>query len=40
VPASFAGYEGNSELAHLLAFVSTNYGDWRKLFTALDDGIR
>ena len=27
----------NSELAHLLAFVSANYGDWRKLFTTLDD---
>ena len=27
----------NSELARLLAFVSTNYGDWRKLFTTLDD---
>jgi predicted Zn-dependent peptidase len=27
----------NSELAHLLAFVSANNGDWRKLFTTLDD---
>jgi predicted Zn-dependent peptidase len=27
----------NSELARVLAFVSTNYGDWRKLFTTLDD---
>jgi predicted Zn-dependent peptidase len=27
----------NSELAHLLTFVSVNYGDWRKLFTTLDD---
>jgi predicted Zn-dependent peptidase len=27
----------NRDLAHLLAFVSANYGDWRKLFTTLDD---
>ena len=27
----------NSELARLLASVSANYGDWRKLFTTLDD---
>ena len=27
----------NSDLARLLAFVSANYGDWRKLFTTLDD---
>ena len=27
----------NGELARLLAFISANYGDWRKLFTTLDD---
>jgi predicted Zn-dependent peptidase len=27
----------NSELAHLLTFVSVNYGDWRKLFSTFDE---
>jgi len=28
---------GNSSLAKLLALHSASYGDWRKLFTAIDD---
>ena len=28
---------GNRDLAHLLALHAASYGDWRKLFTTLDD---